>query len=65
MALDHRQMLISMDLAQPVIPPAGEALLTVHQVAENWQVSQRTRYAARLRTAGSQPYIPHHRAATV
>jgi excisionase family DNA binding protein len=23
-------------------PPAGEALLTVHQVAENWQVSQRT-----------------------
>jgi excisionase family DNA binding protein len=22
-------------------PPAGEELLTVHQVAENWQVSQR------------------------
>jgi excisionase family DNA binding protein len=23
-------------------PPTGEVLLTVHQVAENWQVSERT-----------------------
>jgi len=23
-------------------PPAGDELLTVHQVAENWQVSERT-----------------------
>jgi excisionase family DNA binding protein len=44
-------------------PPAGEALLTVHQVAENWQVSQRT--IRRMIADGRLPIIRLGRAVRI
>jgi excisionase family DNA binding protein len=44
-------------------PPAGEVLLTVQQVAENWQVSQRT--VRRMIADGQLPIIRLGRAVRI
>jgi excisionase family DNA binding protein len=44
-------------------PPASELLLTVHQVAENWQVSQRT--VRRMIADGRLPIIRIGRAVRI
>jgi excisionase family DNA binding protein len=44
-------------------PPAGEALLTVHEVAEKWQISQRT--VRRMIADGRLPVIRLGRAVRI
>jgi excisionase family DNA binding protein len=44
-------------------PPADEVLLTVHQVAENWRVSQRT--VRRMIADGRLPIIRLGRAVRI
>jgi excisionase family DNA binding protein len=44
-------------------PPIGEGLLTVHQVAENWQVSERT--IRRMIEKGQLPVVRIGRAVRI
>jgi len=44
-------------------PQAGEGLLTVHQVAENWQVSERT--VRRMTKDGRLPVVRIGRAVRI
>jgi len=53
----------SKDRNEDQTPPAGEELLTVQQVAENWQVSQRT--IRRMIADGRLPIIRLGRAVRI